>query len=112
MVAIVRSLLAKFEAPPILVFPDWDAVNRSRPFRLHCDASTAGLGGTLKKKQGDCCVLPIVYISHPILENEQNWVSIEPDAWCFLCSIRHFAATYAGRSFFRRSIFTSHYIKD
>ena len=34
----VRALLAELAAPPILVFPDWDAViDTSRPFRLHCD---------------------------------------------------------------------------
>ena len=39
---IVRSLLVELAAPPILVFPHWDAVtDKSRPFRLHGDASTA-----------------------------------------------------------------------
>ena len=32
----VRALLAELIAPPILVFPDWDAViDTPRPFRLH-----------------------------------------------------------------------------
>ena len=57
----VRALLAELAAPPILVFPDWDAVtDMSRPFRLHCDASTAGLQATLE------------YISRATLDNEQN----------------------------------------
>ena len=48
----VRALLAKLAAPPILVFPDWDAViDTSRTFRLHCDASTAGLGATNKNNR-------------------------------------------------------------
>ena len=39
--AAVRVLLAEFAAPPILVFLDWDAaIDKSRPFRLHCDTST------------------------------------------------------------------------
>ena len=47
----VRALLTELAAPPILVFPDWDAViDTSRPFRLHCDASTAGLGAYLSNK--------------------------------------------------------------
>ena len=34
--------------------PDWDAViDTTRPFRLHCDASTAGLGATLEQEQPD-----------------------------------------------------------
>ena len=46
---IVRSLLVELTAPPILVFPHWDAVtDKSRPFRLHCDASTAGFGASLE----------------------------------------------------------------
>ena len=51
---IVRALLAKLAAPPTLVFPHWDAViDTTRPFRLHCDASTAGLGATLEQEQPD-----------------------------------------------------------
>ena len=51
---IVRALLAELAAPPTLVFPDWDAViDTTRPFRLHCDASTAGLGATLEQEQPD-----------------------------------------------------------
>ena len=48
----VRALLAELAAPPILVFPDWDAViDTTRSFRLHCDASTADLGATLEQEQ-------------------------------------------------------------
>ena len=65
----VRTLLAELAAPPILVFPDWDAViDTSRPLRLHCDASTAGLGATL--------------------DNEQNWTPMELEAGCVVWSIR------------------------
>ena len=47
----VRALLAEFATPPILVFPNWDAViDKSRPFRLHCDACTDGLGATLEQE--------------------------------------------------------------
>ena len=60
----VRSLLAELAAPPILVFPDWDAViDKSRPFRLYFDASTDGPGATLKQEQPDGSIHPIVYIS-------------------------------------------------
>ena len=60
----VRALLAELAAPPILVFPDWDAViDMSWPICLHCDASTAGLGATLEQEQPDGSIRPIVYIS-------------------------------------------------
>ena len=69
----VCALLAELAAPPILVFPDWDAViDTSRPFRLHCDASTAGLGATLEQEQPDGSIRPIVYSSRATLDNEQN----------------------------------------
>ena len=55
----VRSLLVDLAAPPTLVFPDWDAVtDTSRPFRLHCDASTAGFGATLEQEQRDGSIRP------------------------------------------------------
>ena len=79
----VRALLAELAAPPVLVFPDWDAViDTSRPFRLHCDASTAGLGATLKQEQPDGSIRPIVYISRATLDNEQNWTPMELKAGC------------------------------
>ena len=40
MEIIVREILAELAAPPILVFPDWDAVaDGSHPFHVYCDAS-------------------------------------------------------------------------
>ena len=61
MVDTVHALLAELAAPPIVFFPDWDAViDTSRPFRLHYDASTAGLGATLEQEQPDGSIRPIV----------------------------------------------------
>ena len=78
-----RTLLAELVASPILVFPDWDAaIDTSRPFRLHCDASTTGLGATLEQEQPDGSIRPIVYISRPTLDNEQNWTPMELEAGC------------------------------
>ena len=85
----VRALLAELAAPPILVFLDWDAViDTSRPFRLHCDASTAGLGATLEQEQPDGSIRPIVCISRATLDNEQNWISMELETGCVVWSIR------------------------
>ena len=85
----VRVLLAELAAPPILVFPDWDAViDTSRPFRFHCDASTAGLGATLEQEQPDGSIRPIVCISRATLDNEKNWTPMELEAGCVVWSIR------------------------
>ena len=67
----------------ILVFPDWDAViDTSRPFCLHCDVSTAGLGATLEREQPDGSMRRIVYISRATLDNEQNWTPMKLEAVC------------------------------
>ena len=99
----VRALLALLVAPPILVFPDWDAViDTSWPFHLHCDASTAGLGATLEP---DGSIRPIVYISRATLDNEQNWTPVELEAGCVLWSIRHLRRYLFGVYFL---VFTGH----
>ena len=102
----VRTLLAELAAPPILVFPDWDAViDTSRPFRLHCDASTAGLGITLEQEQPDSSIRPIVYISRATLDNEQNWTPMELEAGCVVWSIRRLRRYLFGVYFL---VFTDH----
>ena len=103
---IVRALFAELAAPPILVFPDWDAViDTSRPFRLHCDASTAGLGATLEQEQPDGSIRPIVYISRATLDNEQNCTPMELEAGCVVWSIRR-SRRYLFGVFFL--VFTDH----
>ena len=102
----VRALLAELAAPPILVFPDWDAViDTSRPFRLLCDTSTAGLGATLEQEQPDGSIRPIVYISPATLDNEQNWTPMELEAGCVVWSIRRLRRYLFGVYFL---VFTDH----
>ena len=102
----VRTLLAELAAPPTLVFPDWDAViDTSRPFRLHCDASTAGLGATLEQEQPEGSIRPIVYISRATLDNEQSWTPMEVEAGCVVWSIRPLRRYLFGVYFL---VFTDH----
>ena len=101
-----RALLAELAAPPILVFPDWDAViDTSRPFRLHCDASTAGLGATLEQEQPDGSIRPLVYISRATLDKEQNRTLMELEAGCVVWSIRRLRRYLFGVYFL---VFTDH----
>lgn len=45
----VRVLPGELAEPPILVFPNWDAIeDRSLPLMLYYDASTDGIGTTLE----------------------------------------------------------------
>ena len=102
----VRALLAELAAPLIFVVPDWDAViDTSRPFRLHCNASTAGLGATLEQEQPDGSIRPIVYISRATLDNQQNWTPMELEAGCVVWSIRRLRRYLFGVYFL---VFTDH----
>ena len=102
----VRALLAELATPPILVVTDWDAViDTSRPFRLHCDASTAGLGAILEQEQPDGSIRPIVYTSRATLDNEQNWTLMELEAGCVVLSIRRLRRYLFGVYFL---VFTDH----
>ena len=84
----IRVLLVKLAAPPIHAFLEWDAViDKSRPFRLHCDASTVGLGATLEQEQPDGSIRSIVYISRATPTNERNWIPMELEAGCVVRSI-------------------------
>ena len=96
-----RALLAELAAPPILVFPDWDAViDKSR-----CDGSTDGLGAILEQEQPDGSIRPIVYISQATLTKERNSTPMELEAGCVVWSIRRLCS-YLFSVFFL--IFTHH----
>ena len=73
MEIIVREILAELAAPPILVFPDWDAVaDGSRPFHVYCDACIDGFGAALEQEQPDGSVRPIAHISRATLNSERH----------------------------------------
>ena len=58
----VRALLTELSAPLMHVFTDWnDVIDKSRPFRLYCDASTDDLEAKLEQEQPDGSICPIVY---------------------------------------------------
>ena len=81
MEIIVRTLLGGLSAPPVLVYPDWDAVaDNSRPFLLYCDASVDGLGATLEQEQKGGSIRPIVFISRANLESERHWTPLGLEA--------------------------------
>ena len=74
---IVRQILGELAAPPILVFPDWDAVAvGSHPFRVYCDACIDGCGAALEQKQLAGSVRPGAYISRASLDSERHWTPL------------------------------------
>ena len=56
---LVLETLAELATPPILVFPNWDAVaDGSRPFHVYCDACIDGFSAALEQEQRDGSINP------------------------------------------------------
>ena len=88
MEAIIRQLLHNLTTPPILVYPDWDAVdNNSRPFRLYCNAIRDG-GATLDQEEPDGSIRPIIFISRATLANERSWTPLDLQAGSIVWAIK------------------------
>ncbi|CAB1119356.1 unnamed protein product [Ectocarpus sp. CCAP 1310/34] len=90
MVKVVNTLLSELARPPILVFPDWAAIeDNSRPLRLCSDACIDGFGSSLEQGQLDGLVRPNVYISRATLPAERNWTVLDLEAggivWAIKC---------------------------
>ena len=89
MKVTVRTILHKLEGPPIIVYPDRDAVaDNSRPFRLYCDASLNGFGATLKQEQSDGSARPIIYISRTPLDSERSGTPLDLEAGSIVYAIK------------------------
>ena len=60
MKKLVREIVAELTTPPVLVFPDWDAVaDGTRPFHVYRDAFIDGFVAALEQKQTDGPIKPI-----------------------------------------------------
>ena len=89
METAIREILQVLTKPPLLVYPDFEAVrDGSRKFRLYCDASAADFGATLEQPQKDNTVWPIEHLSRTVLPNEQSWVPIDKEAGCIVWAIK------------------------
>ena len=72
MEKLVREILAELATPPVLVFPNWDALaDGSRPFHVYCDACIDGFGAALEQEQENRSIKPIEYISRATLDSEK-----------------------------------------
>ena len=89
MEVIVREYFAELAAPPIVVFPDWNAVaDGSRSFHVYCDAYIDGFGAALEPEQPDDSVRPIAYISRATLEFERHWTPLDLKAGSIVWAIK------------------------
>ena len=74
----MREFLAEFTAPPVLVYPNGDAVaDYSRPFLLYCDGSGDGLGATVDEEQCDHTIRLIVLISRAATTSGRHWTPLD-----------------------------------
>ncbi|XP_053372981.1 uncharacterized protein LOC123532109 [Mercenaria mercenaria] len=64
---IFEELKITLSSPPILAYPDF-----TKPFELHTDASTSGLGAVLYQQQGDHKRV-IAYASRSLSKSEKNY---------------------------------------
>ena len=84
-----KRQLRELVSPPILVYPDWDAVaDNSCAFRLYCDASIDGFGATLEQEQPDGSVRPIVFISRTTLDSDRSWTPLDLEAGSIAWAIK------------------------
>ena len=89
MKASIRTILHELTEPPILAYPDWDAVaDTSRPFRLYCDASIDGFRATLEQEQPDGSVRPIIYISRATMDSKRSWTPLDFEAGRIVWAIK------------------------
>ena len=69
MEKLVRDILAELATPPVLVFPDWDAVaDGSRPFHVYCYAFIDEFGAALEQEQAGGFIKPISCIRRATLD--------------------------------------------
>ena len=92
--------MAELATPPILVFPNWDAVaDGSRPFHVYCDACIDGFGAALEQEQGDGSIKPIAYISRDTLDSEKHWTPIYLEAGSIVRALKRLGGYLWGTKF-------------
>ena len=78
---LVREILAELVTPPILAFPNRDAVaDGLRLFHVYSDACIDGFGAALEQGQSDGSMKPIAYISRATLDSEKYWTPLDFEA--------------------------------
>ena len=106
MEKLVREILAELTTPPVLVFPDWDAVaDGTRPFHVYCDACIDGFGAALEQEQTDGSIKPIAYISRATLDSERHWTPLDLEAGSIVWALKRLRGYLWGTKF---RIFSDH----
>ena len=106
MEKLVRENLAELTTPPVLVFPDWDAVaDGTRPFHVYCDACIDGFGAAFEQEQTDGSINPIAYISRATFDSERHWTPLDLEAGSIVWALKRLRGYLWGTKF---RIFSNH----
>ena len=94
---LMLQILAELATPPILVFPNWDAVaDGSRPFHVNCDACIDGFGAALEQKQEDGSIKPIAYISRATCDSARHWSPLDLEAGSIVWALKRLRGSLWG----------------
>ena len=100
MEKMVRDTLVELATPPILVFPNWDAVaDGSLPFHVCGDAFIDGFGVTLEQDHEDGSIKYIAYISRATLDSERHWTPLDLGAGSIVRALKRLRGCLGGTKF-------------
>lgn len=80
-----NDLKSALVTAPVLACPDF-----SRPFSVHCDASSFGIAGALTQVLDDGHEHPIAFASRSLNKAERNYSATEREALAVVFSVEHF----------------------
>ena len=102
----MREIIAELAAPPILVFPDRDAVaDSSLPFHVYCDACIDDFGAAREQDQREGSVRRIPFISRATLDSERHSTPLDLEAGSIVWPIKRLRGYLWGTTF---RIFSNH----
>ena len=100
MEKLVGKILVELATPPILVFPNWDAVaDGSLPFHVCGDAFIDGFGVTLEQDHEDGSIKYIAYISRATLDSERHWTPLDLGAGSIVRALKRLRGCLGGTKF-------------
>jgi hypothetical protein len=85
---------------PILQVPNFE-----KEFTLFTDASNFAIGAVLTQLGEDGTYMPIAYLSHQLNKTQQNWATIEKEAYSIVYALKKWRHYLYGRPF---KIFSDH----
>ena len=88
------DIKTRLTSAPILAHPDY-----TKPFILHTDASTVGLGAVLSQLDSDKLEHPIIFLSRSLTDAEKNYTATELECLAIIWAIRKLHPYLDGSNF-------------